>query len=245
MLAITDASGPIGLAGIMGGDGTKADDATRHVFLESAFFYPEAIAGRARRYNFTSDASHRFERGVDFANEVEGIERGDRAHPRDLRRRAGTDRRHGRAAAGAGAGPHARRAGAQGDRARDSGRRDGGHLPAARVRVPARRFRPRRSVRRDAAVVSVRHRDRGRPHRGGRAGARLRADPGASAGRAGGHARAAGDPALAARGPRAGSPRPTTRRSSTSASSTPNGSRISPATPRRSGSSTRSRASSQ
>ena len=75
VLAITDARGPIGLAGIMGGDSTKADDATRHVFLESAFFYPEAIAGRARRYNFTSDASHRFERGVDFANEVEGIER--------------------------------------------------------------------------------------------------------------------------------------------------------------------------
>jgi len=75
VLAITDASGPIGLAGIMGGASTKADLDTRHVFLESAFFFPEAIAGRARRYNFTSDASHRFERGVDFANEVEGIER--------------------------------------------------------------------------------------------------------------------------------------------------------------------------
>jgi len=75
VLAITDASGPIGLAGIMGGDSTKADEGTRHVFLESAFFFPDAIAGRARRYNFTSDASHRFERGVDFANEVEGIER--------------------------------------------------------------------------------------------------------------------------------------------------------------------------
>jgi phenylalanyl-tRNA synthetase beta chain len=75
VLAITDASGAIGLAGIMGGDSTKADGATRHVFLESAFFFPAAIAGRARRYNFASDASHRFERGVDFANEVEGIER--------------------------------------------------------------------------------------------------------------------------------------------------------------------------
>ncbi len=75
VLAITDASGPIGLAGIMGGDSTKADGATRNILLESAFFYPEAIAGRARRYNFASDASHRFERGVDFANEVEGIER--------------------------------------------------------------------------------------------------------------------------------------------------------------------------
>jgi phenylalanyl-tRNA synthetase beta chain len=75
ILAITDASGPIGLAGIMGGDSTKADLDTRNVFLEAAFFFPDAIAGRARRYNFTSDASHRFERGVDFENNIEGIER--------------------------------------------------------------------------------------------------------------------------------------------------------------------------
>ncbi len=75
VLAIADASGPIGLAGIMGGDSTKAGLDTRNVFLEAAFFFPEAIAGRARRYNFTSDASHRFERGVDFENNVEGIER--------------------------------------------------------------------------------------------------------------------------------------------------------------------------
>lgn len=78
VLAITDASGPIGLAGIMGGDSTKADLDTRNVFLEAAFFYPEAIAGRARRYNFTSDASHRFERGVDFDNNLDGIERATR-----------------------------------------------------------------------------------------------------------------------------------------------------------------------
>jgi phenylalanyl-tRNA synthetase beta chain len=75
VLTITDASGPIGLAGIMGGDTTKADLDTRNVFLEAAFFFPDAIAGRARRYNFTSDASHRFERGVDFENNIEGIER--------------------------------------------------------------------------------------------------------------------------------------------------------------------------
>jgi phenylalanyl-tRNA synthetase beta chain len=78
VLAITDASGPIGLAGIMGGDSTKAETTTRHVLLESAFFTPQAIAGRARRYNFTSDASHRFERGVDFENCVPGIERATR-----------------------------------------------------------------------------------------------------------------------------------------------------------------------
>jgi phenylalanyl-tRNA synthetase beta chain len=78
VLCITDESGVIGLGGIMGGESTKADEGTRHVFLESAFFWPDAIMGRARRYNFTSDASHRFERGVDFANNVEGIERATR-----------------------------------------------------------------------------------------------------------------------------------------------------------------------
>ena len=75
VLCITDDSGPIGLAGIMGGESTKAETSTRNIFLESAFFFPEAIAGRARRYNFTSDASHRFERGVDFENNAPGIER--------------------------------------------------------------------------------------------------------------------------------------------------------------------------
>ena len=77
-LCITDASGPIGLAGIMGGDSTKAELDTTEIFLESAFFHPSAIAGRARRFNFSSDASHRFERGVDFANNVTGIERATR-----------------------------------------------------------------------------------------------------------------------------------------------------------------------
>ena len=75
VLCITDHSGPIGLGGVMGGDSTKAELSTRNIFLESAFFFPEAVAGRARRYNFTSDASHRFERGVDFDNNVPGIER--------------------------------------------------------------------------------------------------------------------------------------------------------------------------
>jgi phenylalanyl-tRNA synthetase beta chain len=75
VLCITDDSGPIGLAGIMGGESTKAEPTTRNLLLESAFFFPAAIAGRTRRYNFASDASHRFERGVDFANNADGIER--------------------------------------------------------------------------------------------------------------------------------------------------------------------------
>lgn len=75
VLCITDDSGPIGLGGIMGGESTKAETTTRNLFLESAFFFPDAVAGRARRFNFTSDAAHRFERGVDFGNNVAGIER--------------------------------------------------------------------------------------------------------------------------------------------------------------------------
>jgi phenylalanyl-tRNA synthetase beta chain len=75
VLCIADGSGAIGLAGIMGGDSTKAELETTNIFLESAFFFPAAIAGRSRRYNFSSDASHRFERGVDFDNNIAGIER--------------------------------------------------------------------------------------------------------------------------------------------------------------------------
>jgi len=75
VLCIVDDSGPIGLGGIMGGDSTRAELDTKNLFLESAFFFPAAVQGRARRYGFASDASHRFERGVDFDNNLAGIER--------------------------------------------------------------------------------------------------------------------------------------------------------------------------
>jgi phenylalanyl-tRNA synthetase beta chain len=78
VLCITDDSGPIGLGGIMGGDSTKADLRTKNIFLEAAFFHPDAIQGRSRRYGFASDAGHRFERGVDFQNNLDGIERATR-----------------------------------------------------------------------------------------------------------------------------------------------------------------------
>jgi phenylalanyl-tRNA synthetase beta chain len=63
------------LAGIMGGEGTAVSDETRNVYVEAAFWWPEAVAGRSRRYNFTTDAGHRFERGVDPALTVDHIER--------------------------------------------------------------------------------------------------------------------------------------------------------------------------
>ncbi|MGA8513147.1 MAG: phenylalanine--tRNA ligase subunit beta, partial [Burkholderiaceae bacterium] len=63
------------LAGIMGGDSTSVTDATQNVYIEAAFWWPEAVAGRSRRYNFATDAGHRFERGVDPSQTVEHIER--------------------------------------------------------------------------------------------------------------------------------------------------------------------------
>ncbi|MDB5891972.1 MAG: phenylalanyl-tRNA synthetase beta subunit [Polaromonas sp.] len=63
------------LAGIMGGDATAVSDDTRNIFVEAAFWWPQAVAGRSRRYNFSTDAGHRFERGVDPGHTVEHIER--------------------------------------------------------------------------------------------------------------------------------------------------------------------------
>ena len=63
------------LAGIMGGDATAVSDDTRNVYVEAAFWWPRAVAGRSRRYNFATDAGHRFERGVDPSQTVEHLER--------------------------------------------------------------------------------------------------------------------------------------------------------------------------
>src|SRR5471032_1627952 len=63
------------LAGIMGGDSTAVSLDTDSIYLEAAFWWPSAIQGRARKYNFSTDAAHRFERGVDYATTVEHIER--------------------------------------------------------------------------------------------------------------------------------------------------------------------------
>ncbi|WP_314441525.1 phenylalanine--tRNA ligase subunit beta [Massilia timonae] len=63
------------LAGIMGGDATAVSLDTTDIYLEAAFWWPNAIQGRARRYNFSTDAAHRFERGVDYATIPDHIER--------------------------------------------------------------------------------------------------------------------------------------------------------------------------
>lgn len=64
-LVIADHSGPLAMAGVMGGENSGVNENTQTIFLESAFFTPLAIAGQARSYGLHTDASHRFERGVD------------------------------------------------------------------------------------------------------------------------------------------------------------------------------------
>ncbi len=74
-LLITDDSGPIGLAGIMGGLSTAVSEETSDVYFESAFWPPSVIAGRPRSYGLHTDASLRFERGVDPDGQARAVER--------------------------------------------------------------------------------------------------------------------------------------------------------------------------
>ncbi|MBI2287009.1 MAG: phenylalanine--tRNA ligase subunit beta [Nitrosomonadales bacterium] len=75
VLVIADDARVRALAGIMGGQGSGVETAAREVFLESAFFHPDAIAGKARRFGLATDSSFRFERGVDFAATRQALER--------------------------------------------------------------------------------------------------------------------------------------------------------------------------
>lgn len=75
VLVIADDTGPIGMAGVMGGQGTGTAPGTTDLLLEVAFFAPDAIAGRGRRYGLTTDAGQRFERGVDPHGQARAMER--------------------------------------------------------------------------------------------------------------------------------------------------------------------------
>ncbi|MEM7196658.1 MAG: phenylalanine--tRNA ligase subunit beta, partial [Pseudomonadota bacterium] len=74
-LVIADHKGAIALAGIMGGDSSAISDRTTNIYFESAFFSADAIAGKAREFGMHTDASHRFERGVDSKGQVNALER--------------------------------------------------------------------------------------------------------------------------------------------------------------------------
>jgi phenylalanyl-tRNA synthetase beta chain len=75
ILVIADETRVLAIAGIMGGQGSGVETVTQDVFLESAFFHPDAIAGKARRFGLATDSSFRFERGVDFAATRQALER--------------------------------------------------------------------------------------------------------------------------------------------------------------------------
>ena len=71
---VADQNGPVALAGIMGGNHCAVSDDTKNIYVEAAYWLPSAIQGRARRFNFSTDAAHRFERGVDPQNTVNCLE---------------------------------------------------------------------------------------------------------------------------------------------------------------------------
>ena len=71
---VADQSGPVALAGIMGGNHCAVSNDTQNIYVEAAYWLPSAIQGRARRFNFSTDAAHRFERGVDPQNTVHCLE---------------------------------------------------------------------------------------------------------------------------------------------------------------------------
>ncbi len=74
-LLIADKNGPLAIAGIMGGKNSGVSASTTSIFLESAHFVPLALAGKAREYGLHTDASHRFERGVDIQLPLVALER--------------------------------------------------------------------------------------------------------------------------------------------------------------------------
>jgi len=75
LLAICDEGGPVALAGIMGGLDSGVTDATKNILLESAYFKPSTISGKARDLGLHTDASHRYERGVDPRGQERALER--------------------------------------------------------------------------------------------------------------------------------------------------------------------------
>jgi len=77
-LVIADEKNALGIAGIFGGKHSSVNEKTTNILLESAFFDPLAIAGRARNYGLHTEASHRFERGVDPQLQYKAMERATR-----------------------------------------------------------------------------------------------------------------------------------------------------------------------
>ncbi|MDA1034058.1 MAG: phenylalanine--tRNA ligase subunit beta [Proteobacteria bacterium] len=74
-LIIADEEGALAIAGVMGGNRTSVQSSSNRILVESAFFTPDSMAGKARHYRLNTDSSHRFERGVDFAKTSDTLQR--------------------------------------------------------------------------------------------------------------------------------------------------------------------------
>ena len=74
-MVIADKNKALSLAGVMGGLDSSVTDETANIFIESAFFVPEKLMGKARTYGLHTDGSHRFERGVSPDLQIKGLER--------------------------------------------------------------------------------------------------------------------------------------------------------------------------
>ena len=74
-LLIADKNKPLALAGVMGGVDSGISKETKDVFLEGAFFSPLMVQGKQRKFNFVTEAAHRFERGVDYEMTEMAMER--------------------------------------------------------------------------------------------------------------------------------------------------------------------------
>ncbi len=90
VLVVADDARVLALAGIMGGQGSGVETATKDIFLESAFFHPDAVAGKARHYGLATDSSFRFERGVDFGASRNALKRATQLLQEICGGRAGT-----------------------------------------------------------------------------------------------------------------------------------------------------------
>ena len=181
VLVIADHDKSLGLAGVMGGDHSGIGDDTTDVLLEVAFFLPDAIAGRGRRYGLVTDASQRFERGVDPTLQERAIERatallcacaGGVPGPTQVAELA----------------PRCRSRVAVPLRPERARRVIGADIDDATIAsmltgLGMKVDQARQRVARHAADLALRHRDRGRPDRGDRAHARLRPHSGNGAAR--------------------------------------------------------------
>ena len=179
-LLIADPDKPLAIAGVMGGLNSEVSDSTTTILLESAYFEPMTVARTSRRLGLRSEASYRFERGIDRAGQVGALIRAAELDPQNRARSRGLAHRRLRAAQSRAARDRARprRDGIAARRAIPADRRA---QPSQISRRASQHARQRRALSR-APVVPLRPARAGRPDRGSRAPRRPRGHPRSPAG---------------------------------------------------------------